>query len=76
MARIKYRVLVVKYKDVPKNLYTRVFYTEDEAVKDAKEKLQQLVGDAAIVSKVDGTTTELVHRFEWTKAGGVKAKAG
>ncbi len=74
MARVKYRVLVVKYKDVPKNLYTRVFHTEDEAVEDAQEKLQRLRGDAAVVTKVDGTTTEVVSRFEWAKAGAVKSK--
>ena len=73
MERIKYRVLVVKYKDVPKNLYTKVFAEEDKAVVDAKSKLQELRGDAAIVTKVEGTTTELIHRFEWTKAGAAKA---
>ncbi len=77
MARVKYRVLVVKYKDVPKNLYTKVFLAEDKAVADAKSKLQELQGDAAIVTKVEGTTTELIHRFEWTKVGAAKvASAG
>lgn len=75
MSKIKYRVLVVKYKDVPKNLYTRIFYSEDEAVKDAQEKLQRLEGDAAIVAKVEGTTQEVVQRFEWAKPAAGKAKA-
>jgi len=74
MSKIKYRVLVVKYKDVPKNLYTNVFQTESEAVKDAQEKLQQLMGDAAIVTKLEGTTQEVIQRFEWAKAGAAKAK--
>ena len=74
MAKIKFRVLVVKYKDVPKNLYRGVFFTEAEAVKDAQEKLQEFAGDAAVVTKVDGTTTEVIQRFEWAKSGGVKAK--
>lgn len=68
MARVKYRVLVVKYKDVPKNLYTQVFYSEEKALKDAQEKLQRFKGDAAIISRVVGTTTELLHRFELAKA--------
>jgi hypothetical protein len=76
MAKLKYRVLVVKYKDVPKNLYTRVFPTEDAAIAEAKSKLQELKGDAAIVTKVEGTTTELIHRFEWAKAGAAKAASG
>lgn len=76
MSKIKYRVLVVKYKDVPKNLYTQVFQSEGEAVKDAQEKLQQLAGDAAIVMKLEGTTQEVIQRFEWAKAGAAKAKAG
>jgi len=74
MAKLKFRVLVVKYKDIPKNLYTRVFYTEDDAVKDAQTKLKELEGDAAIVSKVEGTKTEVLHRFEWGKAGTGKAR--
>ena len=75
MSKIKYRVLVVKYKDVPKNLYTEVFESNDEAVKDAQEKLQQLEGDAAIVTKLEGTTQEVIQRFEWAKPGAAKAKA-
>ena len=75
MAKLKYRVLVVKYKDVPKNLYSKVFHSEEEAVQDAKNKLQQLHGDAVIVTKVEGTTTELIHRFESAKAGTPKAVA-
>ncbi len=74
MAKIKFRVLVVKYKDVPKNLYRGIFYTEADAVKDAQEKLKEFAGDAAVVTKVDGTTTEVIQRFEWAKSGVVKAK--
>ncbi len=76
MSKIKYRVLVVKYKDVPKNLYTQVFESNDEAVKDAQEKLRQLEGDAAIVTKLEGTTQEVIQRFEWAKPGAAKAKTG
>jgi hypothetical protein len=72
MARVKYRVLVVKYKDVPKNLYSRVFYSEDEALKDAQAMLQELAGDAAIVTRVDGSTTEVLQRFEWAKPTGAR----
>lgn len=75
MQKTKYRVLVVKYKDVPQNLYTKVFYTEEEAVKDAQEKLRELAGDAVIVSRVEGTKTEILHRFEWAKSGAGKTKA-
>jgi hypothetical protein len=75
MSKTRFRVLVVKYKDVPKNLYTQVFDSNDEAVKDAQERLRQLEGDAAIVTKLEGTTQEVVQRFEWAKAGTAKAKA-
>ncbi len=75
MEKIKYRVTVVKYLDVPKNLYHQTFYDEQEALKEAQKKLQELQGDAAIVTKVEGTTTELLTRFEWQKAA-PKAKAG
>ena len=76
MSKIKYRVLVVKYKDVPKNLYTQVFESNDEAVKDAQERLRQLEGDAAIVTKLEGTTQEVIQRFEWAKPEAAKGKAG
>lgn len=75
MKKTKYRVLVVKYKDVPQTLYTQVFYTEDEAVKDAQEKLWELAGDAVIVIRVEGTKTEILHRYEWAKPGTGKTKA-
>ena len=76
MGRIKFRVLVVRYKDVPKNLYTRVFYSEDEAIADARRELQRLEGDAAIVTKLEGTSQAVAHRFEWAATGAAKAKAG
>jgi hypothetical protein len=76
MSKIKFRVLVVKYKDVPKNLYTRVFCSEDEAIADAQRELQRLEGDAAIVTKLEGTSQAVIHRFEWATTGVAKAKAG
>jgi hypothetical protein len=76
MSKTKFRVLIVKYKDVPKNLYTQVFEDEEAAIADAQKELQRLEGDAAIVTKLEGTSQQVVHRFEWAKAGAAKAKAG
>jgi hypothetical protein len=76
MSKIKFRVLVVKYKDVPKNLHTQVFEDEEAAIADAQKELQRLEGDAAIVTKLEGTSQQVVHRFEWEKAGATKTKAG
>jgi hypothetical protein len=76
MSKTRFRVLVVKYKDVPKNLYTQVFDSNDEAVREAQERLRQLGGDAAIVTKLEGTTQEVIQRFEWAKPGTAKAETG
>jgi hypothetical protein len=66
----------VKYKDVAKNLYTQVFDDEEAAIADAQEELQRFEGDAAIVTELEGTSQQVVHRVEWAKAGVAKAKAG
>jgi hypothetical protein len=76
MSKIKFRVLIVKYKDVPKNLCTQVFDDEEAAIADAQKELRRLKGDAAIVTKLEGTSQQVIHRFEWAKAGAAKTKAG
>ncbi|MEE9224831.1 MAG: hypothetical protein V3U68_01365 [Bacteroidota bacterium] len=60
----KYRTLVVRFLDVPKNLYLRTFDDEQQAVEDAKKKLVELNGDAAVVSLVQNGETMVIHRFD------------
>ena len=61
---MKYRILVTKTLDVPKNLFTDVYDSENEAVKEAKEKLAQLDGDVAIVAKLVAGNQKVIHTFE------------
>ncbi len=60
----RYRILITKTLDVPKNMLTALFETEEEAVNAAKEKLAQLDGDVAIVTEVFAGTTKVIHTFE------------
>ena len=59
-----YRTLVVRFLDVPKNLYLKTFESEQEAVEEAKKKLLELNGDAAVVSLVQNGETRVIHRFD------------
>lgn len=59
-----YRVLVTKTLDVPKNLYHAITKSEDEAKKIAQEKLIELDGDVAIVSRLSHGMTTVLHTFE------------
>ncbi len=61
---MKFRILVTKTLDVPKNLFTEVYSSEAEAVKEAKEKLAQLDGDVAIVTRLSGGNHKVIHTFE------------
>ncbi len=65
-----YRVLVTKTLDVPKNLYHHVTNSEEEAKKIAQEKLLELDGDVAIVTRVAYGETKVLHRFEAVKNAG------
>jgi hypothetical protein len=64
---VKYRVLITRTLDVPKNLVHLVFDSEDEAKKAAQEKLIELNGDVAIVSRVAHGETRVICRFEKTR---------
>ncbi len=61
---MKYRVLITKTLDVPKNLLHIVVDSESEAKKVAQEKLIELDGDVAVVSRLSHGETSVVHRFE------------
>jgi hypothetical protein len=61
---MKFRILVTKTLDIPKNLFTEVYSSEEEAVRQAKEKLAQLDGDVAIVTKLSAGTQKVIHTFE------------
>ncbi|MBI3004134.1 MAG: hypothetical protein HYY49_01805 [Ignavibacteriales bacterium] len=67
---MKYRILVTKTLDVPKNLFTAVYDSESEAVKEAKDRLAQLDGDVAIVAKLIGGNQKVVHTFEKVRKAG------
>lgn len=67
---MKYRILVTKTLDVPKNLFTAVCDSESEAVKEAKDRLAQLDGDVAIVAKLIGGNQKVVHTFEKVRKAG------
>jgi len=59
-----YRALVVRFLDVPKKLYLATFESEERAVDEAKKKLVELNGDAAVVSIIQGGETKVIHRFD------------
>jgi hypothetical protein len=61
---------------VPKNLYAQVFESNDEAVRDAQERLRQLEGDATIVAKLEEMTQGVIQRFEWAMPEATKGKTG
>ena len=67
---MKYRILVTKTLDVPKNLFTAVHDSEAEAVKEAKDKLAQLDGDVAIVAKLVAGNQKVIHTFEKVRKAG------
>ena len=67
---MKYRILVTKTLDVPKNLFTAVYDSEQEAVKEAKDQLARLDGDVAIVAKLLGGNQKVIHTFEKVRKAG------
>ncbi len=60
----KYRILVTKTLDVPKNVLTALYDTEESAVKAANEKLLELDADVAIVMQLLAGTSSVIHTFE------------
>jgi len=67
---MKYRILVTKTLDVPKNLFTDVYNSEQEAIKEAKERLAKLDGDVVIVAKLIGGNQKVIHTFEKVRKAG------
>ncbi len=67
---MKYRILVTKTLDVPKNLFTDVYNSEQEAIKEAKERLVKLDGDVAIVAKLLAGNQKVIHTFEKVRKAG------
>ena len=65
-----YRVLITKTLDVPKNIYHAVVDTEEEAKKEAQEKLAELDGDVAVVSLLKFGVTKVLHTFERARKQG------
>lgn len=65
---MNYRVLITKTLDVPKNLFHAVLESEDEAIRIGKEKLVELDGDVAIVTRVAHGETKVIHTFEKAKS--------
>ena len=66
----KYRILITKTLEVPKNMFTHVYDSETEAVDAAKEKLAELDGDVAIVTELLAGNARVVHTFEKVKKAG------
>lgn len=67
---MKFRILITKTLDVPKNVYHEVVNTEDEAKKLAQEKLLELGGDVAVITSIEHGQTKVVHRFEKVRKAG------
>jgi len=60
---MKYRILLTKTLDVPKNVHQAMYETEDEAVSAAKEGLVSYDADVAIVMQMLAGNTKVIHRF-------------
>ena len=66
----KYRILITKTLEVPKNMLTALFDSEEEAVKAAKDKLVELDGDVAIVMELLAGTSRVIQTFERARKAG------
>jgi len=67
---MKYRILITKTLDVPKNLFNALYGTEQEALKAAQEKLAELDGDVAVVMELRAGMTRVIQRFEAVRKTG------
>ncbi len=61
---MKYRILITKTLDVPKNMFNALYDSEKEALSAAQEKLAQLDGDVAIVMELRAGMARVIQRFE------------
>ncbi len=66
----KYRILITKTLEVPKNMLTTIYDSEEEAVKAAKDKLVELDGDVAIVTELLAGEAKVIHTFEKARKAG------
>ena len=66
----KFRILVTKTLEVPKNLLTAMYDTEEAAVKAASEQLAVLDADVAIVMELLAGTSKVIHTFEKVRKAG------
>ncbi|HEY5614843.1 MAG TPA: hypothetical protein VIL52_02395 [Bacteroidota bacterium] len=66
----QYRILITKTLEVPKNVLTAVFDSQDEAVKAAEEKLAELDGDVAIVMELLAGNSRVIQTFEKVRKAG------
>ncbi len=67
---MKYRILITKTLDVPKNMFNALYETEEEALKAAQTKLAELGGDVAVVMELRAGSTRVIQRFEAVKKTG------
>jgi hypothetical protein len=65
-----YRILITKTLDVPKNMFTALYDSEEAAVNAAKDKLAELDGDVAVVMQLIAGTTKVIHTFEKVRKAG------
>ncbi len=67
---MKYRILITKTLDVPKNIFNAMYETEEEALKAAQAKLAELNGDVAVVMEIRAGVTRVVQRYEAVRKTG------
>ncbi len=61
---MKYRILITKTLDVPKNVFNAQYDSEEEATKAAQSKLAELSGDVAVVMEIQSGVTRVIQRYE------------
>jgi hypothetical protein len=67
---MKYRILITKILDVPKNVFNAVYDSEEQATKAAQTKLGELNGDVAVVMEIRAGVSRVVQRFEAVRKTG------
>jgi hypothetical protein len=61
---MKYRILITKTLDVPKNLLNALYDSEADALKAAQEELARLDGDVAVVMELRSGMARVIQRYE------------
>jgi hypothetical protein len=67
---VKYRILITKTLDVPKNMFNALYDSEKDALSAAQAKLVQLDGDVAIVMELRAGMARVIQRFEAVRKSG------